>query len=133
MGSSGSGSFGNYRGGNISSDIAGQVGSGSGAGSGVGFGGGEIDLPDKIENIKLEDVATSEYYQKHGNLPSKSVAVYLRDTVYQGRLVVETADTHEILGNLPTEYNYLKGKRYRGKIISSGLTPVPYVVVALNG
>jgi len=130
MGSSGSGSFGNYHVGNKSSDN--NVGNG-GIGGGNGFGGGEIDHPTIIEHIKLEDVATSEYYQKHGNFPSKATTVSLRNTVFQGRLVVETADTHEILGNLPTEYNYLRGKSYIGTILSSGQTPVPFVVVTLHG
>lgn len=129
MGSTGSGSFGNYH---VRNKPNGGKDEGNG-GTGNGVGGNEINLPEKIENIKLEDVATSEYYQVHEDLPSKASNISLRDTVYQGRLVVETADTHEILGNLPTEYNYLRGAQLIGVIVSSGIKPIPYVVVTLHG
>ena len=41
-----------------------------------------------------------------------------------------------VIGNIPTEYNFLlncieRGKNYLGKVISSGETPVPFVVVNL--
>lgn len=101
MGSSGSGKFGNYR-----------VGNGEGAsrnGSNANGNGdhGEIECPRVLNNISLEDVAVSEYYQKHNSLPEKNSAVELRNNVYQGRLVVETLDAREVIGNLPTQYNYL--------------------------
>lgn len=130
MGSTGSGSFGNYR-------IGGE-GAGNGTGSsGTGSVSKEIECPDIIENIRLEDVATSEYYTKHQKLPGISSKVNLRSKVHQGRLVMETADTHEVIGNLPTQYNFLltclsTGKRYSGQIISSGVTPIPYAVVTLR-
>ncbi|TEB09362.1 hypothetical protein [Pelotomaculum propionicicum] len=133
MGSAGSGKFGTYR-----------IGKGegtSGTGSGVGRmgseGSGEVECPKIIENIPLEDVAVLEYYQKYNTLPSQETSVRLRATIYRGRLVVETADLGEILGNLPTQYNTLincikKGMKYSGTIVASGITPVPFVVVTLN-
>lgn len=124
MGSAGSGKFGTYRiGGNT---IIGGVG-----------GSGEVECPTLIENIRLEDVATSEYYTKYHNLPGLQSRIQLRDRTYTGRLVIETVDTQEVVGNLPTQYNYLlnciqKGLKYTGLVISSGGSPIPFVVVTLN-
>lgn len=127
MGSAGSGSFGTYRIGN------GLGGDGPTSG---GKGGNEVECPQIIENIRLEDVATSDYYLNHQILPGVGSEVQLRDAVHFGRLVVETVG-HEVIGNLPTNYNYLlncikKGFHYSGYVVSSGDVPIPYVVVTLN-
>lgn len=129
MGSSGSGKFGTYR-----------IGGGAGGdGSIVSQAGGssEVECPSIIENIKLEDVAASEFYLRHNALPVAGAVVKIRDKVYLGRLVVETIDTLEVIGNLPTQYNYLltciqKGINYTGQVISSDELPIPFVVVTLN-
>lgn len=135
MGSTGSGRFGNYNIGGADAGIAATKGSSSG---GIGGGVGEIECPDIIENIRLEDVATSEYYSVHRSLPAAGTAVQLRNRIFDGRLVVEAADTHEIIGNLPTGYNYLlncikRGKRYHGGVIATNNVPVQFVVVTLHG
>ncbi len=133
MGSSGSGKFGTYHIGNDK----GSSSSGTGVG-GVGGGGtDEIGCPTIIQNIRLEDVATSDYYVHHNLLPTSGDPVYLSNTIYKGRLVVKVTSTNEILGNLPTQYNYLincikKGMQYTGVVVASGSTPVPFVVVTLN-
>jgi len=103
MGSAGSGSFGTYRI-NGSSDSEGNNREGStGVGSGnMGFGTGEVECPKSIENIRLEDIATSEYYVQHQSLPSYGEAVSLRSKIHNGRLVVENLSAKEVLGNLPT-------------------------------
>ncbi len=125
MGSTGSGKFGTY---NVSetSRIA-----------KVNIGGiDEITCPKIITNIKLEDVATSEYYSDYDSVPPKRTRVNLRTNIYEGRLVVEHENQQKILGNLPTQYNYLinciKKEFYSGEIISSGIVPIPYIVVSLN-
>lgn len=133
MGSSGSGKFGTYRIGN---------GGGSGGSGIVTENGGngrpnEIECPSIIENIRLEDVATSEYYVNHNSLPTSGDSVYLNNTIYKGRLVVKTTSTDEIIGNLPTQYNFLiscikNGIHYNGFVVASGVTPIPFVVVTLN-
>lgn len=133
MGSTGSGSFGNYR--------IGRNGGGTGGSGGTGGTGGteEIECPKLIENIRLEDVATSQFYvNNNSTLPAPGTKVQVRDKVHLGRLVVETEDTKQVVGNLPTQYNYLltcitNGMHYSGNVISSGNTPVPFVVVTLNG
>lgn len=128
MGSSGSGRFGTYR----------NTGTGSsGTGSGVNGGTNEIECPAIIENIRLEDVATSDYYVNYNSLPSYGDSIYLNNTIYKGRLVVKAISTDEIIGNLPTRYNFLinclkKGMHYKGFVVASGITPIPFVVVTLH-
>ena len=136
MGSTGSGRFGNYHGGN--GDMPGGAGNGVGGGSGGTDGGaGEINCPAKIERIRLEDVATSEYYTNNNSLPASGDDVYLNTNIFRGRLVVNDITTGDIIGNLPTHYNYLitclkKGMNYSGVVDLSGERPVPFVVVTLN-
>lgn len=123
MGSAGSGEFGNYR--------------GNGAGSFHGDGsGGELQCPLLIENINLDDVGICNYYQNHNKVPVVDELVEISEILVNKRMVVVLSDTKEIIGNLPIQYNYLnlcikKGMRYSGKIISSGLSPIPYIVVNL--
>jgi len=130
MGSSGSGKFGTYRIGNDNNTNESEGGSGSASIR-------EVECPKIIENIPLEDVGVSEYYQKNKALPISKTEVRLRITLYRGRLVVETVSTGEVIGNLPTQYNALvncikTGMKYSGIIVACGITPVPFVVVTLN-
>lgn len=123
MGSSGNGMFGTYRGG----------GAGSIANGGTKGGDG---CPLEIENILLEDVAISEYFLNHNDVPSASEQVELSMQLVNKRLAVVLTSTQEVIGNLPVSYNYLnlcikKGKRYSGEIKSSGLSPIPFIVVNL--
>lgn len=94
MGSSGNGMFGTYRGG--------------GAGSIVNGGNnGEDECPLVIENIRLEDVAISEYFQNHKDVPSTGQSVELAMQLVNKRLAVVLSSTQEVIGNLPVSYNYL--------------------------
>ena len=123
MGSSGNGMFGTYRGG--------------GAGSIVNGGNnGEDECPLVIENIRLEDVSISEYFQNHKDVPSTGQSVELAMQLVNKRLAVVLSSTQEVIGNLPVSYNYLnlcikKRIKYLGEIKSSGLSPVPFIVVNL--
>lgn len=119
MGSTGNGMFGMY--------------SGGGAGS-IANGGDEC--PMEIENIRLEDVAISEYFLNHNDVPSANEPVELAMQLVNRRLVVALASSQEVIGNLPVSYSYLnlcikKGKMYSGAIKSSGLSPIPFIVVNL--
>lgn len=137
MGSAGSGKFGTYRVGKGKTTGDSGTGVGGGAGGGADGGIGEIECPSTIENIRLEDVATSEYYVKNQSLPPSGDHVNLHSDIHKGRLVVKATSTGQILGNLPTQYNHLincikKGMNYTGVVVASGKTPVPFVVVTLN-
>ncbi|MDX9917203.1 MAG: hypothetical protein RBT15_04225 [Gudongella sp.] len=132
MGSAGTGKFGNYRVGigNVSAGESDAVGQ-------VGIETGEIDCPSFLENIRLEDVATTEFFIEKQLLPKAGDLVVMNNSIYRGRLVVSVDSEGEVLGNIPTKYNYLincikKGIQYKGVVVASGLTPVPFVVVTLN-
>lgn len=133
MGSSGNGSFGNYKPDNMKKNKS--------AGRGQGFkglaSGDEIECPTEITMIRLEDVQQSEYFAQHSTVPPKGAAVLLSKKLHFGRLVVVASDTNEIIGNLPTQYNFLlnclnSGKNYFGNVVNSDVKPVPYVVVTLH-
>lgn len=133
MGSSGNGRFGDYK--PDKSSEKNQRGMGQGIIKGIGSGG-EIECPTEIPMIRLEDVAISDYYQNHHDLPQKGEDIYLNPQIHNGRLVVMSSDTQEIVGNLPTKYYYLinclkAGKCYSGTVVFSDLQPVPSVVVTL--
>lgn len=123
MGSSGSGMFGTYQGG----------------GAGASVNGGkfdEIECPLEIENIRLEDVAISEYYLHNQHVPPVNEPIELSMQLVNKRLAVVLTSTQEVIGNLPVQYNYLnlcmkKGKKYSGIVKASGLSPIPYIVVNL--
>lgn len=131
MGSSGHGRFGNY----------GVSGSGGGqqevSGGGNGNGNGSNQGP-SLSYIRLEDVAISEYFLNKGELPPVGEAVNVRSTLYKRRLAVELSSTGEVIGNIPTEYHLFllsglkRGIHYSGQVISSGIFPVPYIVVSLH-
>ena len=120
MGSSGNGMFGTY--------------SGDGAGSISNEGGNSC--PSALENIPLENVAISDYFQSYNDVPASGEPVELAMRLINKRLAVVLSSTQEVIGNLPVTYNYLnlcikKGMFYSGKIKASGLTPIPYIVVNL--
>lgn len=124
MGSTGSGRFGTYSGG------------GAGAFPGVSSGGSEFSCPLELLNVKIEDVGIGEYYTKNGVVPPVATQIILNSEIVNGRLVVVSLGTNQVIGNIPVEYNYLnlcmkKGMIYKGGVISSGIRPIPYVVVNL--
>jgi hypothetical protein len=129
MGSTGTGRFGNYR-----------IGLASGDGKNSkedSMSTKEFICPDNIEFIQIEDVAISEYFTKHNSLPAQHTSVRLKRALEFGRLVIETSESSETIGNLPTQYNYLleciyRGKTYSGQVLASGVDPIPYVVVNLS-
>lgn len=131
MGSSGHGRFENYNernnyGVNNTSSTSMNVGINSGSGQ---------DCPIELNTIKLEDVQTSQYYTERNKLPSIEDRVFLSDQIHNGRLVVVHTSSNLIIGNLPTTYNYMircLANNYTGNVISSGMEPIPFVVVDLH-
>jgi len=127
MGSSGTGRFGDYSGGGTIGGISG--------GSNTGDEGGSC--PKELLQIKLEDIEHLDFYHNHSNVPERGHSIQIRNSLYNGRVVVQSATTFEIIGNIPTKYNYIyfncitNGINYSGEVISSDLTPIPFVVVNL--
>lgn len=120
MGSTGSGRFSDY----------------PGNGDAIkGVTGGEGFVDDCLRAVKtrLEDVGTSGYYQQLGNVPP--VGTYVK-VAFTGR--VSAVDMNGvIIGNLPTEYNYLlrcleTGYQYEGEVILSNNSPIPSVQIAVT-
>lgn len=135
MGSTGTGRFTDYPG-----TPSGSSKTGSGNGS-EGQGGGGASKADQclhmIESVALEEVARSEYFVAHKILPSAGTAVIVRSSLIGGRIGVETVPALELVGLLPTEYNYLlqcmkQGYNYPGKVISTTSKPIPVVRVNLE-
>ena len=130
MGSRGTGRF---------RDYPGTGGSGSGGGGGGG-GGGKPREVDKcaaaIEDLRLEEVALSDYYKTHKSVPPEKTKVRVRDKLVDKRIAVETVSGNEVIGFVPTAYNYLRqcmtaGWTYTGKVTSSSAAKLPKVTVDL--
>ena len=98
-----------------------------------GVTGGE-DLIDKCERAVatvLEDVETCDYFKKYGHVPAKGTFIKIG---LKTRLVA-LDENDDVMGYLPTEYNYLldcltKGYQYEGEVSGSFETPVPSVYIA---
>lgn len=85
----------------------------------------------------LEDVATMPYFVGTHSVPKAGTAVRVKATLYNQRLVVEEVPTGQIIGALPTSYNYLllcigKGYQYEGTVSASARTPIPVIDVHLD-
>lgn len=125
MGSSGTNRFSDYPG---------------SSGGGGGGGGGSGGVPDKCVSsisVELEDVATSDYFVKHGEVPKPKTSVRVRLKLVGGRVAVETISSNEVIGNLPTTYNYVRrcsvqGWKYEGIIVASSSGKLPKIKVDLG-
>lgn len=90
-----------------------------------------------IDIISLEEVGRLEYFNKYNDVPEMMDRVVLSDKAENGRLVVLVENTGEKLGLLPSKHANLlacmrKGFSYRGNVIFSTLKPLPKVDVNLN-
>ena len=100
-----------------------------------GVTGGEdlINKCDRAVATVLEDVGTCDYYKKNGHVPTKGTYVKI---ALQTRLVA-VDEKGDVIGHLPTEYNYLleclnDGYQYEGEVSGSFETPVPSVYIAVT-
>ncbi len=100
-----------------------------------GVTGGEdlINKCDRAVATVLEDVETCDYYKKNGHVPAKGTYVKI---ALQTRLVA-VDEKGNVIGHLPTEYNYLleclnDGYQYEGEVSGSFETPVPSVYIAVT-
>ena len=115
MGSLGTGSFGDYRG---------------------GFEPTKDMCRKERKNVELEEVGRLEYFNNHGDVPAIMERVVLSDKLENGRLVVLLEATGEKIGLLPSRYSNLlacmrKGFSYSGSVVYSTLKPFPKVEVDL--
>ncbi len=100
-----------------------------------GVTGGEdlINKCDRAVATALEEVETCDYYKKKGNVPEKNTYVKIG---FKARLVALNEEG-DVIGYLPTEYNYLlgclsDGYQYEGEVSGSFDTPVPSVYIAVT-
>ena len=100
-----------------------------------GVTGGEdlINKCDRAVATVLEDVETCDNYKKNGHVPAKGTYVKI---ALQTRLVA-VDEKGDVIGHLPTEYNYLleclnDGYQYEGEVSGSFETPVPSVYIAVT-
>lgn len=122
MGSSGTGRL---------SDYPGRRGNGGGSGNQGGSSGKDRCKETIVE--QLEEVARCQYFRDHGQVPRVGTQVHL---VQQRRIAVETS-AGEVVGYLPTKYNYLaacmaSGFKYSGNAITASNAPIPAVLVEMS-
>lgn len=131
MGSTGSGSFSDYPG-----SQGGRPEKGGGGGSGGGGSGGD-NCEMVISGMMLEDVANCEYFLNHESVPRAGTQVQARERLVKGRVAVETTVNSEVVGYVPTRYNYLRacmtdGWQYSGRVVEATGGQLPKVKVDLS-
>lgn len=103
------------------------------AGAGVGGGASGEDKCAVPIQEQLEEVARCQYYQDHNTVPPTGTKLMV---VISNRVGVET-ESFELVGYLPTKYNYIascirSGYRYAGVIEASTDVHVPAVLIRLT-
>lgn len=122
MGSRGTGKF---------TDYSGMTPTGNGGNGGKG----DKDPCDKEINCLLDDVGRSQYYSNYNNVPPIGTKV---EVLFDGkRLVVQTMIGKEILGYLPTSYNYIllcinQGRVFNGGVADSRNSAIPYIKISVK-
>ena len=135
MGSSGTNTFSDYPG--SSGGRPSEKGSGGGGCGGSGAGGGKSDKCDvTISGLALEEVALSEYFSAHKKTPPDKSKVRVREKLVDGRVAVETESGGEVIGYVPTAYNYLRqcvsqGWSYNGEVSKSSSGKIPKAQIDL--
>lgn len=100
---------------------------------GVTGGKDTVYICSKAVATSLEDVATSDYFKKHGTVPPKGSPVFITSN----SRIVAIDEKGDVIGNLPTEYNYLlgcieEGYQYEGEVTDSFTSPLPSVSIAVT-
>ncbi len=98
---------------------------GNGKKSGSNGGSSGEDRCNKAFSTELEEVERCEYYRKYSDLPTKGSKIYV---TFNSRMEVIN-EPGEVIGYLPTKYNYLAtciqdGNSYSGNILSIVKTPI---------
>lgn len=92
-----------------------------------------VYICDKAVSTFLEDVATSDYYKQNRGVPAKGTFVQITSS----SRIVAVDKNDVVIGNLPTDYNYLlacleEGYRYEGVVEDSYDQPFPSVQIAVT-
>ncbi|OMD77810.1 MULTISPECIES: hypothetical protein [Paenibacillus] len=90
-----------------------------------------------IKDDWLEEVARCDFFKTQGGVPSIMHPVHIHNSIVNGRIVVVSTSTDEIIGLLPSSYSYLlgcmkKGHQYIGTVVHSVNTPIPKVMVNID-
>ena len=106
-------------------------------GSGGGNAKQENDCELPLTDVRLEDVARCEYYSRHRTVPQIGGEIQIRRELFNGRIAVELASGNQIIGLLPTSFNYVlrciaDGYSYTGQVADSSVAPTPDIVVDLE-
>ena len=143
MGSTGTGTFSDYPGSEGGrpgkSGGGGRGGASQGGGGGQG-GGGKLSndrCGAKLDGISLQEVANCTYYREHESPPPKKSRVRIRKKLFGGRVAIEIQDTKEVIGLLPTKFNYIvpcmkDGWEYTGSIVDTSKAKIPKVIINLK-
>jgi hypothetical protein len=124
MGSRGTGRLTDYSGSNRPKSKTG--------GDGGGGSTPQVDRCSRAISANLEDIEQSSYFKKY----KKSPAVGTRLQIAFNKRIVAQTDAGEVVGNLPTRFNYLAaciedGYSYVGQVRSSSNGP-PIAAVAAD-
>jgi hypothetical protein len=114
MGSRGNGSFGDYQ----------QEEDTNKCGKNVGI-------------VILEDVSLYDYFINNNNLPPIYDSIEISFHDISKRIVAVSSSTNEVIGALPTKFNFLliclkHGFVYSGEVIASATHPILRVEVQIN-
>ncbi|RLC63580.1 MAG: hypothetical protein DRI01_04965 [Chloroflexi bacterium] len=131
MGSTGTGRFSDYSNSSGGSEKSTKMGGNAKSTGGAG------NRCEKNLKVSLEEVAVCTYYSDHGDVPPVNTDVDVISKLVGRRIGVQTSTVSELIGYLPTEYNYLRqcmeqGYSYSGAVTSSSLKPIPRISVSLK-
>lgn len=111
----------------------------AGGGSGqTPSGGGEGDpCGNVVAELLLDEVERCQYYAAHQDVPSVGSDVVLLEQLEGGRLAVALGGTGEVLGYLPTRFNYLRACiendwSYGGEVVAALRELTPLIRVTLG-
>jgi len=87
-------------------------------------------------NFILEEVEQFEYFDNFG-IPNPGIEVFVKEELFEGRLIVFSTNEEQQMGTVPVIHNELKrclesGLIYKGKVVHSSSSPLVRVAVILH-
>lgn len=113
-----------------------ETGSETGAEREGGSGEDELCLT-RIDDVALEEVERCAYYLKNTDVPPAGTDIEVLDQLVGQRLGVATQADSELIGYLPTRFNYVlrclrQGYKFPGEVTASSSKPVAVVHITLE-